>query len=117
MTEGGYDAVGDNRPEIGRDAGERIEADRSLDVGRVYVDEVLGAGFGNMRKHVFCKIAVRVEQCQALTGQEVLPDQVEKQSALAGAGLSDDVEVPAALLGIEHDGLVRDAGADAKLLC
>ena len=117
MTEGGYDAVGDNRPEIGRDAGERIEADRSLDVGRVYVDEVSGAGFGNMRKHVFRKIAVRIEQCEALAGHEVLADQVEKKGALAGAGLPDDVEVSAALLGIEHDGLARDARADAKLLC
>src|ERR1019366_7193638 len=89
MTEGGDDAVGDNWPEIGRDAGEGIEADRPLDVGRVDVDEVSGAGFGNMRKHVFCKIAVRIEQCQALAGEEVLPDQVEKKSALAGAGLAD----------------------------
>jgi hypothetical protein len=76
-----------------------------------------GAGFGNMYKHVFCKIAVRVEQCQALAGHEVLPDQVEEQSALAGAGLPDHVEVSATLFGIEHDGLARDAGADAKLLC
>ena len=43
--------------------------------------------------------------------------RLSKQRALAGAGLADDVEMPAAFLGIEHDGLARDAGADAKLLC
>ena len=42
--------------------------------------------------------------------------RLSSKRAFAGAGLADDVEVAAALLGIEHDGLARDAGADAKLL-
>ena len=54
--------------------------------------------------------------CEPLPGREVLPNQIEEKGALAGAGLPDDVEMPAPLLGIEHDGLARDAGADADLL-
>ena len=42
--------------------------------------------------------------------------RLSKSGALAGAGLADEIEVPAAFLGIEHDGLARDAGADAELL-
>jgi hypothetical protein len=86
-------------------------------IGGVYVDEVSGAGFGNVLQHGFRKIAVRIEQCEALAGKKVLPDQVEKQGAFSGAGLPDDVEMSAAFLGIEHGGLARYAGADAKLLC
>ena len=61
------------------------------------------------------EIAVRIEQREPLAGNEVLANEIEKKGALAGAGLSDDVEMPAALLGIEHDGFARGMGADAKL--
>jgi hypothetical protein len=61
---------------------------------------------------------VGIEQCQAFTSGKVLLDEVEQQRALAGAGLADDVEVAAAFLGVEHDGLARnDVGAKANRLC
>jgi hypothetical protein len=44
-----------------------------------------------------------------------LPDEVEKESALAGAGLPDDIKVASAVLGVEHDTLARNAGADGDL--
>ncbi len=43
---------------------------------------------------------------------EVLAHQIEKQRALARAGLADDVEVAAAFLGIEHDNATHWMGAD-----
>jgi hypothetical protein len=59
---------------------------------------------------------VGVKKRETFAGHEVLPDEIEQQGTFAGAGLSDDVEVPAAFFGIEHDGLARDAGTDAELL-
>jgi hypothetical protein len=64
----------------------------------------------------FGKVAVRIEKREAFAGHEVLADEIEKRGAFAGAGLADDIEVPAASLGIEHDGFARDPGTDAKLL-
>ena len=57
---------------------------------------------------------MRIEQSEACTVPKVLLDQIEQQRAFAGAGLADDVEVPAALVGFEHRQLARGAGADAK---
>jgi hypothetical protein len=45
-----------------------------------------------------------------------LGDEIEQQRRFAGAGLANDVKVAAALLGIEHDQIARDASAEAKLL-
>ena len=71
---------------------------------------------GTCSKHGFGEIAVRIEQRQALAGCKVLANEIEQQRALAGAGLADDVEMPAALLRIEHDNAARVMGADAKLV-
>lgn len=69
-----------------------------------------------LREHGFGEIAVRIEQRQSLAGNKVLADEVEQERALAGAGLTDDVEVPAAFLRVEHDGAARMMGADANLV-
>ena len=59
---------------------------------------------------------VRIKESNAATSGKVLGDEVVQQGTLAGAGLADDVEMAAALLGVEHDEIARDAGAEAKLL-
>ena len=41
-------------------------------------------------------------------------DQIEEKRALAGAGLADDVEVPAPFLRVEHDIIAQRMGADAE---
>ena len=86
------------------------------EIGRIDVDEVVGAGAGHASEHGFGEIAMRVEECDALAGGEVLLDEVEEERALAGAGLADDVEMAAALVGVEHDGLARSVGAEANRL-
>jgi hypothetical protein len=115
MTEGRHDAVGDNWSKIARDTGEGIEPDRPLGIGRVYVDQVIRPRTREVLKYGFREIAVRIEQRDALACEKVLPDKVEKESALASAGLPDDIKVTAALLSVEHDMLARNAGADADL--
>ena len=59
---------------------------------------------------------MRVEQCEPGAGREVLRDQVQQQRRFAGAGLADDVEMPAPLVGSEHNRITRYAGAEKKLL-
>ena len=55
-----------------------------------------------------------VEQGDARASRKVLAQQVEQQCALAGAGLTDEVKMPAALVGRERDKLARDAGAEGE---
>ena len=114
MPEGGHHAVGDDRLEIVRHAREGIEADRPLKVGGVEVDEIIRARAGDMRERGFGEVAMRIEESQALAGDEVLPDQIEQEGAFAGAGLADDVEMTAAFLRIEHDQFARRAGTDCR---
>jgi hypothetical protein len=45
-----------------------------------------------------------------------LRDQIQQQGGFAGAGLADDVEVAAPLVGREHGELARDAGANGKIV-
>jgi hypothetical protein len=71
----------------------------------------------DMREGGFRKIAVGIENRNTFVGNHVLADEVEKHGALAGSGLADHVEMPAALLRIEHDRHARRCvGADAKLM-
>jgi hypothetical protein len=116
MPESGHNTISDNRPEVGRHVREGVEADRAFDVGRVYVDEVIRPRSRDVRKDGFRKIAMRIEQRDALPSLEILPDEVEKDGALAGAGLADDVKMAAAFVEVEHDMLARNAGAEANLL-
>jgi hypothetical protein len=53
-------------------------------------------------KRGFSEVAVRIEQCETFPGGEVLSDQVEKESALTGAGLPNHIEVSSALVVIEQ---------------
>ncbi len=108
-----HDAISHNRLEVVRHAREGIEPNRALDVGRVDVNQVIRACPRNIFERGLREIAVRIEQCETFPGGEVLPNEVEQQSALTGAGLSDDVEVPAALLGIERDIAAQRVGTDA----
>jgi hypothetical protein len=62
------------------------------------------------------QVAMRIEQRKALSGREVLTNEIEEKGTLAGAGLPDDVEMPAPFLVIEHDSIPQCMGADAKHL-
>jgi hypothetical protein len=116
VPERGDDAVGDDRLEIVRDAREGIEADRPFDIGRVDLNQVVASASRDLRQHRFREVAVRIEKGEAFAGKDVLPDEVEEERALAGAGLPDDVQMSAAFLEIEHGVFTRRADADANLL-
>jgi len=89
-----------------------IGAEPRVAAGLGSTDRTGGSGGARPRQ-----VAVRVEERQPIAGQEVLPDQVEEQGAFTGAGLADQIQMPAPLVGIEHYGFARDAGTDAERLC
>ncbi len=95
---------------------EGIEADRPFEIGGVDVDKIVGAGARDVRKCGLGEIAVRVKQREPLAGNQVLADEIGEERALAGAGLADDVGVPAAFVWFEHDGFARHSGANAERL-
>src|SRR6266702_1067596 len=70
VAEGGHDAISDNGFEIIRDAREGIEADWSLDVGRIDVDQIIGTCARNVSKCGFREIAVRIEEGEPLAGRK-----------------------------------------------
>ena len=59
---------------------------------------------------------MRIKQRNALAVGKVLGDEVEQQRAFSGSSLPDNVEMPAAFVGAEHDEITRGLGADAKPL-
>ena len=116
MAEGRHDVVRDDGLEVVRHTGQRIEADRPLDVGRIDVNEVISTGARHEFEDGFGEVAMGIEQRDAGAGGEVLANEVEQQGTLAGAGLPDDVEVPAALVVAEHDKVARCEGANTQLM-
>ena len=111
-----HDAISHNGLEVVRHVREGIEADGTLDVRRVEVDQIVGARAGNIRERGLRKVAMRIEQRETFPGGKVLADQVEEERALAGAGLPDHIEVSSALLVVEQDIAAQRVGADAELL-
>jgi hypothetical protein len=116
MAECGNHAVGDNGLEVIWHTGERVEPDRPFDVSGIDVDEIIGAGSRNVGEHRFGEVAMRIEQRKPFAGREVLSNKLEKKGAFAGAGLANDVDVPAPFLGVEHDLSARGVGGNVELM-
>lgn len=108
MLEGGDDVRRDQRPAVWLDAGDRIEADREGEVGRVEVDDVVGAPSRHAVGHRLGEITVRIEQREAVPSGEVGHHEIEEQRRLAGAGLADEIDVAAAI------GVTEARGAAAR---
>src|SRR5665213_1264624 len=62
------------------------------------------------------RVGAGLEPAKIDAGGEVLRDEVEEQRGLAGAGLADDVKMPAPFVGIEHLEIARHAGTENELL-
>lgn len=111
-----HDAIGDDRLEIVRDVREGIEADRTFEVVRVDVHQVVRPGARNVFERGLSEVAMRIKESKPLPGREVLANEVQEKGALAGSGLPNDVEVPPSLLLVEHDIIAQRMGTDAELL-
>ena len=82
---------------------ENIETDRIINIRRVKVDDIVDAVRGNAFDHVFGKVAVRIDDPHAMAGVNVGHHHVLDHCRLAHAGFSDNVNVPAAVVGLDPE--------------
>lgn len=74
---------------------ERIESDEELKVARMEIDEVIRTARRTATAQSLGKVAVRVNEPDAVAGGDVVHDEIAQQRRFAGAGLADEVEVMA----------------------
>ena len=103
VLEGGDDAGGGERVALGRDVRQRIEADRPLGIGGVEIADLMGAFGRDAIRDRLGEVAVRVDDGDALAGDDVVHGQVEKRRALSRARFTHDVDVPLAFIPRETD--------------
>ena len=80
-------------PIIRRDIGQEVQPDGELQVARIEVNEVIRTRRRDVFQQFLGEIAVRIDQTNAVSGGDVLHQQVAEQGRLAGTGLADQVEV------------------------
>jgi hypothetical protein len=86
-------------PGIRRHIADYVQSDGEFKVARIEIHQMVGTVPGNVVQQFLGKVAVRVNQANAMSKGDVLQNQIAKQRRLAGAGFADDVEVLALVLG------------------
>ena len=76
-------------------------------------NEIVAPALRQMLQRGKREIAMRIEQRQAFAVGQVLGDEVEQQRRLAGAGLADDVQMPASFFRCNRN--PPAIGGDAEL--
>jgi len=94
---------------------QKIEADRVLAVGGVENHQVVGPAWRDVRQDALHQVAVRVDDADAPTSQDVLEDQVVQQRGFAGAVLAENIEVLAAALLAQAKGDIGVEGPHAHV--
>jgi hypothetical protein len=82
-------------PLVRRYIGKGIESDWEGEVARMEINEVIRSTRWNAIEKFFGEIAVRINQADAVTGGDVLHDEIPQQRRFSGARLADDIEVMA----------------------
>jgi hypothetical protein len=87
------DAAGDKVPLVRCDVGERVESDGEVEVAGVEIDKVIRTTRRDAIEQFFGKVAVGINEPDAVSGGDVLHDEVAQQSRFSRAGFADEVEV------------------------
>jgi hypothetical protein len=102
---------------LGRDIGKWIKSYKPLRVCDIEIADVVNPAAGDAIGDCFGKIAVRIDDAEAVSRQYVEHGEIEKEGGFAGAGFADDVDVAGALLGCERDRVAtRCSGGNVKWL-
>ena len=80
---------------------EDVEPNWIICIGWVKEDDVRVAMLRNVGQNLIDEIAMGVEDCNALSVGDVLGDQTEQKSRLAGTRSADDIRMSTALVGIQ----------------
>jgi len=71
----------------------QVEADGEFKVARIEVAEVVGPGGRNVVEKFLGQVAVGIDEAHAMPQGDMLDDHVPQERRLAGAGLSDHVNM------------------------
>ncbi len=100
----GFDDAGRHQwAVIGRDVCQWIEPDGELNVSGIEINEVIRPAGRNLAQQVLGKIAVGINDGDAVAPVDVLDDEVAKQGRLSRTRLSDDVEVMPGILWMDAE--------------
>lgn len=94
---------GDKRTVVWRDVEERIERDRMREIGRLDEYDIIDSCRRYSVHECACRVSVRVNEGTSLPRDDVLANEILEKCALAGACLSYEIEVLAAILTRQTD--------------
>ena len=77
---------------------QRIKRNGEIDIGRIEIDHVIDAGFGNESQNFFRRFAVRINKAHAASGGDVGDNHIFQERAFPGPRFTDDVYVTAAIV-------------------
>ena len=80
-------------PFILRHVRQQIQGDGEFQVGRIEIDQVVGAPAGNVVQQFLGQVAVRVNQADTVPERDVLDNHVPQQGCLSRTRFTDDVNV------------------------
>ena len=80
-------------PAVRLDLGKKVESDRMAEVRRIKKDDVVGASSWDVVEELLGQVAVRVDDRESSTLDDVLDDEIAEQRTLAGSRFPDHVEV------------------------
>ena len=92
------------RPARGRHAGKGIKSNRKIGVRDVKKTRVMHAIARQGIDHCIGEIAVRIDDTDAVAGENIGHDEVEQHRRFAAAALAQQHQVTLALLVAQHDG-------------
>jgi hypothetical protein len=84
---------------------EEIEPDRVLQVCRIEVDHIVGPPAGDVVDQIMREVTVGIDHTNAMTGVDILKNEIAKKCRFPSAGLSDAVYVLAPIGTMKTEGL------------
>jgi hypothetical protein len=103
LLEGGEHSRCNERPCLGGTSRQRIEGDGMLLVSGIEQHHIIGAMGRDASEDRLGQVAMRIDETAPVSGSDIIEKQSREQSALPHAGLTDDVEMAAAIVGTEGD--------------
>ena len=94
-----------------------VEPDGVRGVGRIEVDDVVGAVSGNVMEQLFGKVAMGINERDTMAMPDVLHEKVQEKRALPSASLSDAIHMMSAVGELDAEALLMVAVVGASEVC
>ena len=84
----------------------QVQADGEVMIDRVEIGHVIGSPSRNVVEEFVGKVAVRINQCDPMSGFNVLNDHVSEEGRLSGARFADHIQVMPSILTFKTEGMI-----------